>query len=168
MRTLAIFLCVAAISCGESESGVRGSAPEAPKAMLNQALLSEFQQPTDLEQWNSEAHFFGEDAKSAYVVAFQHPFDEARFVAWGFDLKTYTLVFFVTGNRASQLSGLLSQVALDIHTHVAFDLEFTYAMAMAVGKKPGPVPPSGDDWSEWTQAAYAQAWKLEAAVSSAQ
>jgi hypothetical protein len=107
--------------------------------------------------------------RSAYVVITQHPTDQGRFLAFGFDLVSGREVFFVHGTRRGELTQLLQQIDGDIAIPSQYDSQFTMAAAQQLKKGPGqpPDPPGGSDWSAWHGYGLNIARKLEAAVNTA-
>lgn len=148
---LLVGLWVAVSGCGPEESQVK------PEGRAQQAVV-DLSTPSP---WPSPFHLtlVPASAASAYLVAVDDPADSTRFVAWAFDVKTHTPLFFYSGTQRSK-QDLLDQFG-DSVTGRTFNPTWTYGITTAVGKKPPPAPSGGHDYS------VTSAWASERADSLA-
>jgi hypothetical protein len=162
MRVMPFLLLWAVVfaSCGVDEA----EAPTQAVAAREDGLVFPTS-PIDVRRWLIAGNEFfpTRTSRSAYLVVMQDPSDAARFLAWGFDVRSGACTFFGTGNRTRDLNDLITEVARESQIGVAYDFEFTHGIAIAVGKKPDPAPPIGR-WNAWGEMAWKSATQVEAAT----
>lgn len=147
-------------SCGVDAPEVAA----APTVSARQDALTFPSTPIDVRRWliAGQEFFPTRTSRSAYLVVMQDPSNAARFLAWGFDVRSRTCTFFGSGDRTRDLNDLLAESAREAQIGVTYDLDFTHGITLVVGKKPDPAPPIGH-WLAWGEMAWNSAVQAEAA-----